>query len=229
MCGMLIVPNTVMRSLAAGAILVGITSLAAALTLLPALLGLLGDRVNSLRLPFTRGAATESRFWNAIVRRVLRHPVAWLSVACAILLALAIPVLSLKIGTNGVSTLPDRLISKQGYLALQRDFPAATTDPVRIVVADRASDGDVQAALRRLRARLAAAPKFGPGVIRHPQGTDVAALDVPIRGDDASNASLAAVRHLRSTVIPETFAGTDARVLVGGRTAENVDYADSVI
>jgi putative drug exporter of the RND superfamily len=230
MLGMLIVPNTVMRSLAAGAILVGITSLAAALTLLPALLGLLGDRVNSLRIPFfSRGGATESRFWNAIVRRVLRHPVASLSVACAILLALAIPVFSLKIGTNGVSTLPDRLISKQGYLALQRDFPTATTDPVRIVVADHASDGDVQAALRRLRARLAADRKFGPGVIRHPRGTDVAALDVPIRGDDASDASLAAVRHLRSAVIPEAFAGTEARVLVGGRTAENVDYADSVI
>jgi RND superfamily putative drug exporter len=228
MLGMLIVPNTVMRSLAAGAILVGITSLAAALTLLPALLGLLGDRVNALRLPFSRGTAAESRFWNAIVRRVLRHPGLSLGLTCAVLLALAIPVLSLKIGTNGVSTLPDRLISKQGYLALQRDFPGATADPVRIVVADHAADADVRSALNRLRARLAADRKFGRGEIRYAPDGQVAALDVPIRGDDASDASLAAVRHLRSTVIPSVFAGTGAEVLVGGRTAENVDYADSV-
>ncbi|HYX76968.1 MAG TPA: MMPL family transporter, partial [Gaiellaceae bacterium] len=79
MLGMLIVPNTVMRSLATGAILVGVTSVVGALTLLPAVLGLLHDRVNALRLPFVGSAATEhanpeSRFWGAIVRRVLRHP-----------------------------------------------------------------------------------------------------------------------------------------------------------
>src|SRR4029453_8270892 len=51
MCGMMIVPNNVMRSLALGAILVGIVSVIAALTLLPALLGLMGDRINSLRIP----------------------------------------------------------------------------------------------------------------------------------------------------------------------------------
>jgi uncharacterized membrane protein YdfJ with MMPL/SSD domain len=226
MLGMLIVPNTVMRSLAAGAILVGVTSLAAALTLLPALLGLLGDRVNALRIPFSRGTTAEGRFWSAIVRYVQRAPVVSLVVACAILIATALPVTSLKIGTNGVSTLPDRFVSKQGYLALQKYFPEATADPVRVVVANHASDADVRAALRRLQLRLAADPKFGRGPI-HLAG-DVAALDVPIRGDDASDASLAAVRKLRHTTIPDLFSGTDADVLVGGRTAENVDYADSV-
>src|SRR5436190_5678722 len=123
MLGMLIVPNTIMRSLAAGAILVGVTSLAAALTLLPALLGLLGDRVNSLRIPLFGGSA-EGRFWNAIVRRVLSRPALSLVLACCLLIAAAIPIFSLKIGTNGVSTLPDRFISKRGYLALQKNFPA---------------------------------------------------------------------------------------------------------
>jgi putative drug exporter of the RND superfamily len=226
MLGMLIVPNTVMRSLAAGAILVGVTSLAAALTLLPALLGLLGDRVNALRIPFSRGTTAEGRFWSAIVGYVQRAPVVSLVVACAVLIAAAVPVTSLKIGTNGVSTLPDRFVSKQGYLALQEYFPAATADPVRIVVSNDASDPQVQTALRQLQQRLAADPKFGRGQI-HFAG-DVAALDVPIRGDDASDASLAAARKLRHTTIPDLFSGTDAEVLVGGRTAENVDYADSV-
>jgi len=227
MLGMLIVPNTVMRSLAAGAILVGITSIAAALTLLPALLGLLGDRVNALRLPWTGGAG-ESRFWGAIVGRVLSRPTLSLVLACGVLLALAIPVFSLKIGTNGISTLPDRFVSKQGYLALQKSFPGATTDPVRIVVENEASDPRVRLALRRLQAQLAVAPEFGRGVLRYATDGNVAALDVPIRGDDASDKALAAVRHLRSDTIPSLFRGTAAQVLVGGRTAEQVDYSDSV-
>ena len=227
MLGMLIVPNTVMRSLAAGAILVGITSIAAALTLLPALLGLLGDRVNSLRIPLAGGAA-ESRFWNAIVRRVLRRPALSLLLAVAVLIAAAIPVFSLKIGTNGISTLPDRFASKRGYLLLQQAFPGATADPVRIVVAKDASDPAVRSALTRLRALLAASPEFGRGQIRYATNGQVAALDVPIRGDDASNEALAAVRNLRSTEIPRLFGTTDARILVGGRTAEQVDYSDSV-
>jgi len=226
MLGMLIVPNTVMRSLAAGAILVGVTSLAAALTLLPALLGLLGDRVNSLRIPLFGGSA-EGRFWNAIVRRVLSRPALSLVLACCLLIVAAIPVFSLKIGTNGVSTLPDRFISKRGYLALQKNFPGATADPVRIVVADHASDPQVSSALNRLQNRLATDPEFGDGDVRFARGGQVAALDVPIRGDDAGDRALSAVRKLRSTVIPQLFEG-NARVLVGGRTAENIDYADSV-
>ena len=226
MLGMLIVPNTVMRSLAAGAILVGVTSLAAALTLLPALLGLLGDRVNSLRIPLVGGAA-EGRFWSAVVRRVLSRPALSLVLACGLLIAAAIPVFSLKIGTNGVSTLPDRFISKQGYLALQKNFPGATADPVRIVVADNASDPQVRSALNRLQNQLAGDPEFGDGRVRFAPGGQVAALDVPIRGDDAGDRALSAVRNLRSTVIPQLF-DDRARVLVGGRTAENVDYADSV-
>jgi uncharacterized membrane protein YdfJ with MMPL/SSD domain len=73
MFGMLLVPNSIMRSLAVGAILVGIVSVVAALTLLPAVLGLLGDKVNALRIPIVGRRSLESsnpegRFWGAIVR-----------------------------------------------------------------------------------------------------------------------------------------------------------------
>src|SRR5204862_7214153 len=79
MTGMLLVPSNVMKSLAVGAIAVGITSVLAALTLLPALLGLIGDRVNALRVPWLgrnvgREGALESRFWGSVVRRVMRRP-----------------------------------------------------------------------------------------------------------------------------------------------------------
>nr|MBA2296809.1 MMPL family transporter [Actinomycetota bacterium] len=75
MTGMLLVPSTILRSLAAGAILVAIVSIVAALTLLPAVLSLLGDRVNALRIPYFGRAAvsqSESPFWSRIVRAVMR-------------------------------------------------------------------------------------------------------------------------------------------------------------
>jgi putative drug exporter of the RND superfamily len=232
MLGMLIVPNNIMRSLALGAILVGIVSVVAALTLLPALLGLLGDRVNALRVPVVGRASVEradpeGRFWHAIIERVLRRPALSLAIAGGVLVAAAIPVLGLEIGTNGVSTLPDRLASKRGFIALQRNFPRVTTDPADIVV--DGYDSRAKRALADVRPRLAADPRFGPGGIRaSPDGT-VAVLTVPVRGDSASSEAIAAVRDLRSDVLPRAFAGTKAKVYVGGDTAENIDYFESVI
>ena len=233
MFGMLIVPSSIMRSLAVGAILVGVVSVLAAATLLPALLGLLGDRVNALRIPVVgraaEGAGAEGRFWSAVVRRVLRRPGLSLAVAAAVLVAAAAPILGMHVGTSGVTTLPDRFPSKRGFLALQRDFPEMTTDPAQIVVARGASEASVQQALERLRRDLAADPRFGEGQIRRAPGGEVAVLPVPVRGDPSSNEAVAAVRELRADVIPATFAGTGAEVLVGGTTAENIDYFSSVI
>jgi putative drug exporter of the RND superfamily len=232
MFGLLIVPNNIMRSLALGAILVGIVSVIAALTLLPALLGLLGDRVNALRIPIVGKRSLErtnpeGRFWKAIVTRVLGRPALSLALSVTVLVALAIPVFGLAIGTNGVSTLPDRLASKQGFEALQRDFPTATTDPVSVVVAD-GYGGRADAALSRLRDRLAEDPRFARGEIRLAPGGDAAVLRTPVRGDSAGSDAVAAVRNLRATLVPEAFADTHATVYVGGDTAENIDYFDSV-
>ena len=234
MFGMLLVPNSIMRSLAVGAILVGIVSVVAALTLLPAVLGLLGDRVNALRIPFIgrrilESSSAEGRFWGGIVRTVLRRPATSLALSVGVLLLLAAPVLGLSTGTSGVSSLPDRFVSKQGFEALERDFPGTTTDPVEIVVAEGASSDGVAAGLEELRTMLAADPRFGTGEIRRSADGDVAVLTVPVAGDPATPEAVSAVRELRSTTIPETFGETEAELLVGGSTSENIDYFDSVI
>jgi putative drug exporter of the RND superfamily len=84
-------------------------------------------------------------------------------------------------------------------------------------------------ALANLRNRLAADPRFGAGEIeRSPDGT-VGVLRAPVKGDSAGEDAVAAVRGLRSETIPETFAGSGVKVYVGGDTAENIDYFDSVI
>ena len=136
MLGMVLVPDTILRSLALGAILVGAVSVVAALTLLPALLGLLGDRVNALRIPFLgrsaeRGTAVEGRFWSAVSRAVIRRPVISLVVSVALLLGAAVPVLDLNIGFAGIRTFPDHLPSKQGFNAIQESSASVRPTPCR--------------------------------------------------------------------------------------------------
>jgi uncharacterized membrane protein YdfJ with MMPL/SSD domain len=234
MFGMLIVPNSIMRSLAVGAIVVGIVSVVASATLLPALLGLLGDRVDALRIPLVgmrslEAANPEGRVWSAIIRRVLRRPGLSLALSVGLLLAAASPIFGMRIGTSGVTALPDRFESKQGFAALQRDFPRATSDPVEIVVAESASQPAAKQALGQLRTRLAADPRFGGGEIERSPDGGVALLTVPVRGDPAGDDAVGAVRDLRSTIVPATFADTNTHVLVGGTTSEDIDYFDSVI
>ncbi|HEY2936003.1 MAG TPA: MMPL family transporter, partial [Gaiellaceae bacterium] len=229
--GMLLVPTTIMRSLAAGAIIVGVVSVVAALTLLPALLGVLGDRVNTLRVPILgrslgRADSLEGRFWRRIVDGVLRRPALSLVLSAGLMIAAAVPVFGLHIGASGVSTLPNDLPSKQGYVALQHEFPAQNPYPVRIVVQGGGSSTPTR--LAELGRRLAADPRFGPGRVETSPAGDVALLSVPVRGDSVGNRAIAAVRDLRKHVLPAAFAGTGAGVYVGGNTAENADYFDAV-
>ena len=228
MTGLLLVPNTIMRSLATGAILVGIVSVIAALTLLPAVLSLLGDRIDSLRIPYfgRASAQAESRFWGTIVHAVMRRPVVSLVAAVALLLAAAIPFLSLETGTAGISTLPERFESRQGFELLNREFPGQTTDPVLIAVDGDAESADVQAAVERLTAAIGEREVFGEPQEETSPGNDLVLVTVPVAGDSVSSEAVAAVRDLRDNVIPAAFAGTGAEAFVGGDTAEEIDYYD---
>jgi putative drug exporter of the RND superfamily len=232
MCGLLLVPDTIFRSLATGAILVGLVSVIGALTLLPALLSLLGDRINALRLPFIgrsaeSGSGTEGRFWAAIVRAVMRRPVVTLVAAVAILLALSIPVLDLKMGFVGVRALPDRFESKQGFLAFEESFGAGTTDSAEIVVDGDVSSPGVQAAIGRLESRLRSDEAFlAPETTRYPE-QQLASIETLLRGDSRDESAYDAVRRIRGEYVPDSFRGVDgARVLVTGETAEGIDYFD---
>jgi uncharacterized membrane protein YdfJ with MMPL/SSD domain len=231
MFGLVLVPSTIFRSLAAGAILVGVVSVLAALTLLPAVLGLLGDRINALRIPFFgRGAeqaGTEGRFWGSIVHAVMRRPVVGLVIGAGPLLALALPVLGLQTGSQGPSALPDRFASKQGYVLLNEEFPGQTTDPVEIAVAETSSQR-VRSGMRRLEAELSRRPIFGEPTVKASKSGDVARITVPIGGDPVGERAIDAVRDLRDAAIPRAFAGVDAQVLVTGDTAEELDYHDTV-
>ncbi len=230
--GMFIVPTTVFRSLATGAILVVVVSVLAAITLLPAVLRLLGDRVNSLRVPLLnrRSSATAQKasggFWTWTARTVMRHPVASLLVSSGLLIAAAVPTLDIHIGAAGISTLSEDLPSRQGFDVLQRDFGFGLLSPAEIVVEGDVASEPVQAAIQRLQQALASDPAFGPLQHQANAAGDLALLTVPVRGDANSEESISAVRALRSRYIPQAFSGVDASALVTGATAFNIDFFD---
>ena len=221
MFGLLIIPNTIFRSLAAGAILVGITSVLAALTLLPAVLSLLGDRVNALRIPLIgrgaeRGTSTEGRFWGRIVRAVMRRPALSLALSAGLLILLALPMLEYRTGEAGIRTLPDEYESKRGFLALEQEFGAGTTDDVQVVV-----DGDVDAArpgVWRIAAEMRANPAFRNVTVETYRQQRLSLIEALPAGDSRDDRALKAVRELREEEVD------GARVLVTGETAESIDY-----
>ena len=223
--GMLLVPDTILRSLAAGAVLVGITAVLAATTLLPAVLSLLGDRVDALRLPFVgRRSSSEGRFWGAVVSSVQRRPLVSLVASTALLVALALPALDLRTGSAGVRTIPDGYASKDGFLALEHEFGVGTVDSAQVV-----AEGDVESAASRnaidnLVELLSDDPAFrAPEVTRSPDG-NLALVEAQVVGDSRDEAAVQAVERLRSEVVPKAMAGTDLNVFVTGETAEILDY-----
>jgi RND superfamily putative drug exporter len=228
--GLLLVPDTTLRSLALGAIIVGLVTMAAALTLLPALLSLLGDRVGAGRLPVIgRRRSAESPFWTRAVRAVVRRPGTALAAGVLVLLAVASPVVDLQTGTAGVSSLPDSSQAKQGFIAAQRSFPRSVgSDPAQVVVSADAGSAEVRSAIVALGAALSRDPDYGqPQVQTAPDGR-VTVLSVPLVGDADGARARRAVEDLRSDHVPTAFAGVPAEVLVGGTTAENIDYSDLI-
>jgi RND superfamily putative drug exporter len=229
MLGMLLIPDTVLRSLAVGAITVGLVSILVALTFHPALLMILGDRVDRLRVPWlgkrvAETAGSEGRFWGAIVRGVLRRPALSLTVSVILLLAAASPVLGLKLGSSGVASLPDSTLAKQGFLALQRDFPSGATQPVHVVVDGRPSDSHVRDGLARLRGELARDRDFAAQAAVLRTGSNIAVLSLPLTTEANSERASAAIDRLRDDYVPAAFGARADDVNVGGGPAEAHDY-----
>ncbi|MBI2912396.1 MAG: MMPL family transporter [Chloroflexi bacterium] len=238
--GLLLVPSTIFKSLGAGAIIVVVVSVLVSLTLLPAILGLLGDRVNTLRLPFIGrqsvaqdheapggpSAALRTGFWDRLTRAVMRYPWVALVAAAALLIALAVPYLDMKTGAAGVSTLPDGLQTKDGFQILTDEFNFGRVLPTEIAIEGDIRSPEVQEAIRRLETTMASDSSFGAPTLQVNQSGDVALLSVPVNGDFAADETIATVRRLRSNYVPQAFAGVKAQALVGGGTAMDIDYFD---
>jgi putative drug exporter of the RND superfamily len=224
MIGMVMVPDTTLRSLGFGAVVVGVVSIVVALTFHPAVLMALGDRVDRTRLPWigrrvAESAGEEGRLWRRAVLAIMRRPAISLFVTTAIMLALASPLLGMQIGSSGASSLPDDAVAKRGLLALERDFPQGATDPVDIVV-----DGPPnEAGLTRLRAELARDRDFAEGALTTQTGPRITLASVPLNVEPSSARGSEAIDRLRDDYVPRAFGAQAGRVLVGGGPAEARD------
>ena len=218
MVAMLLVPDTTLRSLGLGAVIVGVVSVLVALTFHPALLMVLGDRVDRLRVPWlgrriAASAGEEGPIWRRAVLAVMRRPAISLIATTAVLLALASPVLDLRMGDGGTTALPNSTTAKQGLLALQRDFPSGATDPVTIVVDDPAKDPATQQGLTRLRAELATDRDFAAGALTIETGPRIAVASLPLSVEPTSERASAAIDRLREDYVPRAFgAAADRRL-----------------
>ena len=229
MIGTVLVPDGTLRSLAIGAILVGSVAVVAALTLLPAILRLVGDRVDALRMPLVgrrlkAQSGDQGRLWTWIAARVTKRPLASVLVTVALLLAAASPALDLKTGFTSLSTLPGDLASKQGFVALQRDFGESVTDPVSIAIDGDVTSPGVRTGIARLEAFLRSDRGFGPVNTRLVAKRQFALISVPLAGDSMGAGAYRAIDRLRGEYVPRSFPSGEATALVGGQTAHHADY-----
>jgi RND superfamily putative drug exporter len=235
MLGMVIVPLDVTISMGIGVMLVVITTLATALVLLPAILSLLGDHVNALRIPYlgrlAMRNATGGGVYEKLAHSIMRRPAVWLSVAVVVLLACALPVLFMHTGENFLSaaSYPDEEYAKQGWVQLERDFSLGQASPTQIAIDGPADAPQVKAAVAELRAALARDVRYGPSTVQTSESNDLTVISTPYAGDPGDDDAQEAVKRLRSGAVASAFAdvrdgdGKAVRAYVTGNTATVVD------
>ncbi|MEJ7763414.1 MAG: MMPL family transporter, partial [Thermomicrobiales bacterium] len=238
--GMFLIPSSIFHSLGTGAILVAIVAVLATLTLIPALLGLLGDRIDWPRRRHY-DAATAARaesldheaihrgFWGRITRVVMGRPVVAIVLGVGLLLALATPLINIERGQAGASSLPDSDV-RTAYTILERDFSAGRLSPVRIVVDGSQADPDVTGGIEHLVTALSNDANVVSGsteTIWNAAG-DLAEVQTLLTVDGNSDAAYAQIERFREDVVPAAFGGTGVDVYVSGETAFNADFLSAV-
>ena len=230
MAGMYFAGASTFESFASGTILVVAIAVIGSLTVLPAVLSKLGDRVNRGRIPFLPSpqdrVKRESRLWNAVLNPVLRRPAVAGGLATAVLLVMALPVLGLKMAVPGIDSLPQDLQVIQTYDRIQEAFPGNQIPAEVVIERGDASDAEVSNAVRDLRAETSRSDLFEqPVTVDVSPDRSATIVEVPIAGDGTDDTSYEALAELRNDVVPNTIgqvAGTETNVT--GFTAGSDDF-----
>jgi putative drug exporter of the RND superfamily len=222
--GLLVLGTSFLDGLAVAATLTVVCTVVAALTLLPALLGLFGMRVLSGRQRRALAAGTPARAgllarWAGTVQR---RPRMLAAAAAAVMLVLAIPVLSLRLGSSDQGNDPSSDTTRHAYDLLAEGFGPGFNGPLQLVAQTRTST-DVSA-LHKLEATLPRVPDVAavtPVAAR--AGTEVIQVIPRTSPEDKATSDL--VSTLRDSTIPAAEHGTTLQVYVGGTTATFADFA----
>jgi uncharacterized membrane protein YdfJ with MMPL/SSD domain len=232
MAGMFFSGDKTFMSFSIGTMMVVAVAMIGSLTVLPALLSKLGDRVEKGRLPFVsrlrRKDRGESRVWGAILDRVLRRPVVSAVAAVAVLLALAAPAVTLNTTTTGMDdiSIPE-IVPVQN---LQKAFPGGDEPAVVAIQANDVTSAPVRQAVAELKQKaLASGQMNNPIEVEVSADKTVATIDIPLAGDGTNDVSLAALSTLRDEILPQTVGKVDGvEYAVGGMTAADKDWSDGM-
>jgi len=213
-------------SMGFGAILVVLVAMIGSLTVLPALLGKLADRIDWGRVRRRSRGDGESRLWNLVLRPALRFPRAAALAAAAGLVVVALPAFGMRTANAGFDSFPKSLPVVKAFHAVEHAFPG-TPSPAEVVVSTPDVNApDVRRGIADLERRaLATGQMHAPIHVTVNAAHTVARVDIPIAGDGEDAASFAALKTLRSTVIPATIGvvpGVEAPVT--GETADSYDF-----
>jgi RND superfamily putative drug exporter len=231
MAGQFVVGSDIFNGIAAGTIVVVGCAVAGSVTVLPALLQLLGPRVDRGRIRFMPQLATagESRFWAGLVDRVLRRPVLSACLSGGLLVALAVPAIGLHLAKPSSNALAS---ASQSELAAQitHRFPSTSSPAIVVATWPVGESAAIRRAVSRLEGLAArqgvAHPPFAVGL-----GSDGRSLvlGLPLSGFGDNNASRNSVRELRDVLLPETLGRVSGvKTAVTGDTAQDIDFTDQM-
>jgi RND superfamily putative drug exporter len=240
--GMFLVGDAIFASLGLSAIVVVALAIVMSVSLLPALLAMLGDNVNWLRVPFLGRGGEGGGVWGFISDRVLARPAVFAGVVLVALLVMATPIFTFNLGFNGGKSLSDDVEAKKAIIALEENFTLGLTSPARVLV-DAGKDKNVfapqvQAKVERLinlvqvetaSAANPNAPYGAPIQTSINDAGDTELIQFPLNADTGEDKAIDAVNHIRNDFIPEAFGNGPDRALVTGATAANIDFRDRIM
>jgi len=228
LASLMLFPEVFLRSMGYGGVATVLVDMLTALTVLPALLAVLGPRVNALRIRRSvhRAPAAEATGgWYRLARSVMRRPVAYLAVIIVILLTLGAPFLRVVWGGTDARVLPASAAPRQVTQALSRDFAGSATSPIESLVTFSGPVAGSSARGAELTSYVDALARIAGVTGAQVTGVrgDIARVDLRYSADPMSAAARRIVQQARAVTLP-----ADASALVGGQTAQLADELASL-
>ncbi len=227
LCGLFLMGVDFIRGLGAGGAVTVLVMMVASVTFVPALLGFAGTNIDKLSIPFLhrKESATRESIWFRWSRVVQHRPWTAALAGLAVLVILAVPFLSLRLGFSDAGNNPATETTRRAYDLLADGFGPGFNGP--LVLAARTPDG--VESLQQLSARLASTrgvAQVSPAIASEDGRTAV--IQVIPTTSPQSESTVELIDRLRSDVIPSALRGTDAAVEIGGITASGVDVSDTL-
>ncbi len=227
MAGMFLTGDKTFMSFSVGAMLVVAVAMIGSLTVLPAVLGKLGDRVEKGRIPFLhrfRRQQGDARVWSAVLDHVLRRPVVSAVASTTVLLALAVPTLSIHTTQTGIDGITSSAV--EPFERITEAFPGAPDPAVVAIKADDVRSASVRAAIDGFKREALATGEMNPPInVDINRDATVARIEIPLAGNGIDAAANGALETLRQDVLPRTVGRlADAEYAVTGQTANSQDF-----